>query len=169
MIIEGFSGGVIGTPLLLPDGSAAAPSLAFSAANGTNDGIYRPSNGTLGIALEGAEYYRFTTVGLRMGANQPINDASDNELIKFGATASAVNEITVTNAATGNAPTVAATGGDTDITLKLAGKGNGGVEVGGTSGEVGFYGTTPVALQTGVAVSAAGIHAALVNLGLITA
>jgi len=34
---------------------------------------------------------------------------------------------------------------------------------------VGFYGTAPVTQQTGVAVSAAGIHAALVNLGLITA
>lgn len=33
----------------------------------------------------------------------------------------------------------------------------------------GFYGTTPIAQQTGVAVSAAGIHAALVSLGLITA
>jgi len=33
----------------------------------------------------------------------------------------------------------------------------------------GFYGTAPVAQQTGVAVSAAGVHAALVNLGLITA
>lgn len=33
---------------------------------------------------------------------------------------------------------------------------------------VGFYGTAPVAKQTGVAVSAAGVHAALVNLGLIT-
>jgi hypothetical protein len=35
-------------------------------------------------------------------------------------------------------------------------------------GDVGFYNTAPVAKQTGVAVSAAGIHAALVNLGLIT-
>lgn len=35
-------------------------------------------------------------------------------------------------------------------------------------GPVGFYGTTPIAKQTSVAVSAAGIHAALVNLGLIT-
>jgi len=35
--------------------------------------------------------------------------------------------------------------------------------------KLGFYATAPVALQTGVAVSAAGIHAALVNLGLITA
>ncbi len=34
---------------------------------------------------------------------------------------------------------------------------------------LGFYGTTPIALQTGVTVDAAGIHAALVNLGLITA
>lgn len=34
---------------------------------------------------------------------------------------------------------------------------------------VGFYGTAPVAKQTGVAVSAAGVHAALVNLGLISA
>lgn len=34
---------------------------------------------------------------------------------------------------------------------------------------VGFYGTTPIAKQTGVAVSAAGVHAALVNLGLIAA
>ncbi len=34
---------------------------------------------------------------------------------------------------------------------------------------LGFYGTAPVTQQTGVAVSSAGIHAALVNLGLITA
>lgn len=34
---------------------------------------------------------------------------------------------------------------------------------------VGFYGTTPIAQQTGVAVDAASIHAALVALGLITA
>jgi hypothetical protein len=34
---------------------------------------------------------------------------------------------------------------------------------------VGFYGTAPVAKQTGVAVDATGIHAALVNLGLIAA
>lgn len=34
---------------------------------------------------------------------------------------------------------------------------------------LGFYGTSPIALQTGVAVDVAGIHAALVALGLITA
>ncbi|MCP3880677.1 MAG: hypothetical protein GY701_20140 [Sulfitobacter sp.] len=39
----------------------------------------------------------------------------------------------------------------------------------GTGNTIGFYGTTPIAQQTGVAVSAAAIHAALVDLGLITA
>lgn len=35
--------------------------------------------------------------------------------------------------------------------------------------QIGFYVTAPISLQTGVPVTAAGIHAALVNLGLITA
>ena len=45
-----------------------------------------------------------------------------------------------------------------------------GVVVGNsTSQTVGFYGSAGVAKQTGVAVSAAAIHAALVALGLIAA
>jgi len=40
---------------------------------------------------------------------------------------------------------------------------------GDTDQYLGFYGVTPTARPTGVAVSAAGVHAALVTLGLITA
>ena len=58
-----------------------------------------------------------------------INDANGNEVIKTPATTSAVNEIPVTNAATGNAPEVSATGGDTNIDLYLKGKGTGLVKV----------------------------------------
>ena len=36
-------------------------------------------------------------------------------------------------------------------------------------GKMGFFAAAPVVQQTGVAVTAGGIHAALVNLGLITA
>ena len=39
----------------------------------------------------------------------------------------------------------------------------------GSTQKLGFFGTTPAARPTGVAVDAAGIHAALVTLGLITA
>lgn len=52
-----------------------------------------------------------------------INDTNGNEIIKTPATASAVNEITVTNAATGASPIISATGGDATINLNLRGKG----------------------------------------------
>lgn len=39
----------------------------------------------------------------------------------------------------------------------------------GSAAAIGFFGTAPAERPTGVAVSAAGIHAALVTLGLITA
>jgi hypothetical protein len=57
-----------------------------------------------------------------------IADANGNEEIKFTTTASAVNELTVTNAATAGTPSVAATGGDTNISLNLVPKGTGTVQ-----------------------------------------
>jgi hypothetical protein len=54
-----------------------------------------------------------------------ITDDSGNEQIVFHKTASAVNQVGVTNAATGGAPQIAAEGGDASIDLTLAGKGTG--------------------------------------------
>jgi len=59
-----------------------------------------------------------------------ILDANGNEVIKTPATTSAVNEITVTNSATGNAVQVSATGGDTNIDIAVLGKGSGSVKLG---------------------------------------
>ena len=58
---------------------------------------------------------------------QSINDSSGNEIIKLVRTASAENEITITNKATGAHPSIAATGTDADINLSLSGKGKGSV------------------------------------------
>lgn len=63
-----------------------------------------------------------------------IADANGNEGLILVTTASAVNEVTLTPAATGNAPKLAASGGDTNINLQLAGKGSGGVAPQGTGG-----------------------------------
>jgi hypothetical protein len=54
-----------------------------------------------------------------------IGDENGLEQVKFATTASAVNELTVTNAATGNAPNISATGGDTNVDLNLTPKGIG--------------------------------------------
>jgi hypothetical protein len=53
-----------------------------------------------------------------------INDTNSNELLKVTATASAVNELTLANAATGNNPTLSATGDDTNIGITLTPKGS---------------------------------------------
>ena len=54
------------------------------------------------------------------------------ELLKFVETASAVNELTVTNAATGNNPSISATGDDTNISINLVPKGTGEVQANGS-------------------------------------
>lgn len=61
-----------------------------------------------------------------------INDANGNEVIKTPATTSAVNELTITNAATGNHPEISATGSDSDIDLKLSAKGSGQIDFNST-------------------------------------
>jgi len=58
-----------------------------------------------------------------------IDDTNGAELIKVTATASAANEITLANAAAGGKPTITASGTDTNVTVKFAGKGTGSVEI----------------------------------------
>lgn len=54
-----------------------------------------------------------------------IQDPNGNEILKTAYNASAVNEITIENAATGNSPEISVTGGDTNIGLDLKMKGSG--------------------------------------------
>jgi len=58
-----------------------------------------------------------------------INDENGNEQIVFQTTSSAVNQLDITNSATGNAPSIQATGGDSNINLKVGPKGTGLIEV----------------------------------------
>lgn len=66
------------------------------------------------------------STGLQFNIASPIiGDSSNNELLSFTTTASAVNQVNVTNAATGGAPTLSAAGGDTNISIALQPKGTG--------------------------------------------
>jgi hypothetical protein len=60
-----------------------------------------------------------------------INDENGNEQIKFATTGSAVNEFTVTNAATSGHPALSVTGGDSNIDMTLTPKGTGRVTFNG--------------------------------------
>ena len=73
-----------------------------------------------------------TTPTLTSPVINEIDDSNGNEQIIFTATASAVNEVTVANAATGNDPTFTASGSDTNIGLDFIPKGTGAVTFLGT-------------------------------------
>ena len=84
------------------------------------------------------------------------------ELIKFTETGSAVNEITIANAATGGHPIIQASGDDTNVNLRLDGKGSGIVNVvddltvGGdtiVTGNLTVNGTTTTVATTNTVVS----------------
>lgn len=92
-----------------------------------------------------------------------IADANGNELIILDTVASAVNELTLANAATGGVVTLAATGGDTDVAFSIDAKGadalnlnnnaTGDILLGGGSGSTGCTVTN----STGAFACAAGL------------
>jgi len=77
-----------------------------------------------------------------------IVDSNELAVVKFEETASAVNEITMKNAATGNAPQSKATGDDTDIDYKIKTKGVGNfVIVDGSDNEIAEFHTIASAVN----------------------
>lgn len=99
--------------------TGGSPSIAATGDN-TNIGLTVAAKGTGAVMLGQA-----TSTGVNMAADQPLCDSAGNEYLKFAKTTTAVNEFTVTNAAAGGSPLLSATGGDTNISIKLAAKGTG--------------------------------------------
>jgi len=104
--------------------------LVFATANdGTNPDIYTLDFGD--VTLTGTQTLTNKTLtSPKIGTN--ILDTNGNELINLTATSSAVNEITLANAATGNAPTITASG-ETNVSLNLVPKGSGTLQGNGSA------------------------------------
>jgi len=97
--------------------------LVFATANdGTNPDIDTLPAGD--VTLTGTQTLTNKTL-TSPAIGTSILDTNGNELAKLTATGSAVNEFTIANAATGNDPTLSATGGDTNIDIAIKPKGSG--------------------------------------------
>jgi len=72
-----------------------------------------------------------------------LHDANDNEIINLSETASAVNEFTIANAATGNPPTLSATGNDANVAISIQPKGATGTVLMGNIRHYGALATNP--------------------------
>ena len=122
--------------LILDAVASAVNELTISNAATSGTVLLEATGGDASIPVQlrgkgtGAVYLgQSTTQGVALVANQPLLDSANNELIKFVATGSAVNEFTITNVATGNNPILSATGGDTNIGINLQAKGTGAVVI----------------------------------------
>jgi hypothetical protein len=96
--------------------------VVFATANdGTNPDIYTLPAGD--VTLTGTQTLTNKTLtSPKIGTK--ISDTNGNELLNLTATSSAVNELTLANAATGNGPILSATG-ETNVDINLNPKGTG--------------------------------------------
>ncbi len=87
-------------------------------------------SGSTGLILKNADGTLLWTKGPVGATGSNIYDPNGNEIIIASYVTSAVNEVTISNAATGDSPSVLATGGDTNINFTVKGKGTGGIDIG---------------------------------------
>jgi hypothetical protein len=96
----------------------------------TNTGVYDTGFSTTDgdVTLTGTQTLTNKTLTApKIGTS--ILDTNGNELFLLTATASAVNELTLANATTGNSPVLSATGDDSNIGITLTPKGTGTVTI----------------------------------------
>jgi len=121
VLIKDASGG--SSVIIGDDDSSLTVSGGASSSSDAGDIVIKGGNGTSSNA-SGDAIIKGGTGGSAEGKVK-ITDSSDNEIAIFERTASAVNEFTFTNNATGSNPSMAATGDDTNISIQLTPKGNG--------------------------------------------
>ncbi len=134
--------------------------LVFATANdGTNPDIYTLNFGD--VTLDGTQTLTNKTLtSPKIGT--AILDTGGNELINLTATGSAVNEITLANAATGNAPTITASG-ETNVSLNLVPKGSGTLQGNGSALKIAGKETIWVPASAMYATTTNGAEAAQVE------
>jgi len=94
-------------------------------AQAAGDGLINITNGGAGTDVNLLLPGKASVDNLALSSGGGILDADANELISFTQTASAVNEVHITNAATGTTGPLISVSGETDVNLRLDAAGTG--------------------------------------------
>ena len=125
--------------------SGSGDSFTFSATNKGDAVVFATANDGTNPDILTLPAGDVTTGGTQTLTNKTLTspiigtsilDTNSNEVAKITATSSAVNEVTFVNAATGNNPSIDASGGDTNIGLALKTKGTGVIQAEDSGGNV---------------------------------
>ena len=133
--------GVSGTAILDEDNMAS--NSATKLATQQSIKAYVDSNQSGVTASSTTTFTNKTLTAAKIVDGGFLADANGNELIKMQTTGSAVNELELTNAATGGAVVIGTSGGDSNIDLTLTPKGTGEVNV--AAGNLNYAGTAVTA------------------------
>lgn len=108
---------------------------SINSSTGVND-IIDSGGTTASQELVTRNYVDSQISGSGIDENNPITDTNGNELLSFSAVASAVNQVNITNAATGNNVLIGTAGDDTNIGMSLQTAGSGNVHLDAATVEI---------------------------------
>ena len=124
--------------------SGTGTSVTFAGGDTTTKFIYGTGSGT-NPNLVDMGFGDVTTTGTQTLTNKTLTspkigtsilDTNGNELALLTATSSAVNEVTLANAATGDNPIIQASGGDANVGIQLKTKGTGVIQAEDSGGNI---------------------------------
>jgi len=126
-----------GYTVQLTGASDSGSGTTFATTDKTKKLVYMSGTDLVEVSLEGVVTASSTTTFTNKTLTAPkfadggfIADANGNESLVFGTTGSAVNEVKLTNAATGTAGPIIASQGQTNVNLQLRPAGSGKITVG---------------------------------------
>ena len=121
--------------------TGSGDSFTFAATDKGDQLVFATANDGTNPDIDTLDFGDVTLTGTQTLTNKTLTspkigtailDTSGNELINLTATGSAVNEITLANAASGNAPSITASG-ETNVSLNLVPKGTGTLQGNGSA------------------------------------
>lgn len=154
--------------LTIADGKTLTISNTMTLAGGDSTSITFPNAAATMARTDAGQTFTGVNVFTSPKIITQVSDTNGNVLINIGATASAVNYVKITNAATGTVGPIVASDGETNVDLKISAKGTGKIHhTSGAAGDITAYSPAGAGTAT-LTLNTSNIHTITMPAGNIT-